>query len=57
MFVCCTKYSSVINVIYSGQELFSYITKGLYLKNFTAAINTIIFITTVKHFLNIGLMI
>jgi hypothetical protein len=24
MIMCCTKYSSVINSIYSGQELFSY---------------------------------
>jgi hypothetical protein len=48
MFVRCTKYSPVINLIYSGQELLSYITKGLYLKNFTAAINAIILITAVN---------
>ncbi len=24
MFMCCTKYSSVINLIYSGQDIFSY---------------------------------
>ncbi len=27
MFMCCTKQSSVINSIYSGQQLFSYIRR------------------------------
>ncbi len=48
MLVCCTKWSSVVNSIYPGQELFSYNRFIKYTINLTLNITSILIIVIIK---------